>query len=119
MKVYLAAVTHKHGRNLYAGADHAELISKLAGYVRDQGGPEEWPGSYKPENQAEIDAMTDLELVERYFEDHPSEYVEEESDEIAEQIWFLTPGSGNIPTKTPDFDDSYRPAGTAIEGRSH
>jgi len=76
-------------------------------------------GAYTPKDQAEIDAMTDLELVERYFDNHPSEYVEEESDEISERIWLLTPGSGNTPTKTPDFDDSYRPAGTAIEGRSH
>ena len=119
MKVYLAAVTHKHGRNLYAGADHAELISKLASYVRDQGGPQEWAGSYEPKDQAEIDAMTDEEVVECYFQDHPSEYVEEESDEIAEQMWYVTSGSGNTPTKAPDFDDSYRPSGTAIEGRSH
>ncbi|MBD9511582.1 hypothetical protein IB265_33030 [Ensifer sp. ENS10] len=123
MKVYLAAVTHKHGRNLYAGASKKELLDKLAAYVQLQGGPEEWIGSYKPKSQAEIDAMTDEEVVERYFQDHPTEFVEEDSDEIT------LPGPRDFGTRklmmeqlaaaNAPIDDSYRPQGTAIEGRAH
>ncbi|WP_326894585.1 hypothetical protein U8P73_36230 (plasmid) [Rhizobium beringeri] len=61
MKVYIAAITHKQGINLYAGATKAELLSQLADYVREQGGPVEWAGSYDPASQDEIDAMSDGE----------------------------------------------------------
>ena len=91
MKVYLAALHHKNGVNLYAGADHAELLSKLASYCREQ--PlADWCGSVLPSKER-LESMTDLEVVEAYFQDHPSEYVEEDSDEISEQVWFVTPGN--------------------------
>jgi hypothetical protein len=100
MKIYLAAVHHKHGVNLYAGASKDELLGKLAGYVREQGGPEEWCGSYAPVSQAAIDAMPDEDLVENYFQDHPSEYVTEDSDEISESVWFVSMGNPE-PRKAP------------------
>jgi hypothetical protein len=109
MKVYIAAITHKQGINLYAGATKAELLSQLAGYVREQGGPVEWAGSYEPASQDEIDAMTDEKVVELYFEGHPSEFIDEDSSEI-------TP-PGPIPHFAVDFDDSYRPHGTAISSQ--
>ena len=86
MKIYIASIHHKHGVNLYAGATEAELDKKVADYVRDQGGPEEWCGSYQPEDQAEIDAMTDCEAIESYFGDHPSEYVEYQDDEVDPKV---------------------------------
>ncbi|MBY3231822.1 hypothetical protein [Rhizobium laguerreae] len=109
MKVYLAAITHKQGINLYAGATKAELLSQLASYVREQGGPIEWAGSYEPESQDEIDAMSDEKVVELYFQDHPSEFIDEDSAEIT------SPGS--IPHFAVGFDDSYRPQGTAISSQ--
>lgn len=111
MKVYLACVTHKQGVNLYAGSSKEELLGKLADYCRSHG-PDDWCGSVLP-SQERINAMTDLEVVEAYFQDHPSEFVDEDSDEIADQIWYVSPGNPK-PSRTPDFDDSYRPKGEAI-----
>lgn len=115
MKVYIAAITHKQGINLYAGATKEELLSQLAGYVREQGGPVEWAGSYEPASQDEIDAMTDEKIVELYFEGHPSEFIDEDSAEISESVWIVS-SAGGAPTKVA-WDDSYRPQGTAISSQ--
>lgn len=97
MKIYLATISHKHGTNMYAGGTKEELLHKLAGYCRDQ--PlTHWCGSAQV-SEERLNAMTDLEVVEAYFQDHPSEYVEEDCDEISEQIWLVTPGNPN-PSKT-------------------
>jgi hypothetical protein len=115
MKVYIAAITHKQGINLYAGASKEELLSQLAGYVREQGGPDEWAGSYEPDSQDEIDAMTDEKVVELYFEGHPSEFIDEDSSEISESVWLVS-SPGGAASKAA-WDDSYRPQGTAISSQ--
>lgn len=108
MKVYLASISGPNGISMFAGADKEELLSKLADYVNDQ--PEtDWPTGKKPT----VDLGHD-DLVFLYFNGNEREFLDEDSAEIAGRIYYLTPGSGNTPTLTPDFDDSFRPQGTAL-----
>lgn len=80
MKIYLAAITHKNGLNLLAGGSKEELLWKLAGYCKAQ--PlTDWCGETVPSRE-EIDAMSDEQVVETYFTGHPSEFVDEDSDDI-------------------------------------
>lgn len=109
LKVYLASISHPNGVNLYAGATKTELLANLAVYVRDQPA-DDWPGGKKPT----VD-LSDEELVDLYFgEGQDKEFLDEDSAEISDQIWYLTPGSGNTPTLTPSLGDSGRPQGVAL-----
>jgi hypothetical protein len=82
MKVYLAAIQHKNGTNLVAGGSKEELLKKLADYCR-QCPLEDWCGEWRPDPETLIEELTDQDCVEKYFEGHPCEWVEEDSDEIA------------------------------------
>jgi hypothetical protein len=81
MKVYLAAIQHKNGTNLVAGGSKEELLKKLADYCRGHA-PFDWCGEWLPSTADEINALSDEDAVEKYFEGHPCEWVEEDSDEI-------------------------------------
>jgi hypothetical protein len=103
MKVYLASITHNNGVNLVAGGSREELRWKLAAYCRAQ--PlTDWVCAKVP-SEEELLTMTDEEVIDTYFLDHPNEYIEEDSDEIKQPV---AGGSG------VGIDDDYRPKGIAI-----
>lgn len=81
VKLFIATVTHRHGHNIYIGTSEADRDNKLANYVLEQG-LEEWAGSHTPKDQGELDTTSDRDLIERYFDGHPTEYTDYFEDEL-------------------------------------
>ncbi len=95
MKIFLAAITHKHGRPMYAGRTQEELLAKIADYCRQC-----WD-ELSDEACAEVEdrTLTDQETIDFYFSpenvgDH--EYVEMSEDDL----WPETPAEA-----ADDIDD--------------
>ena len=75
MRVYLAAIHHRHGISFYAGASEKELTAKLAAYCRS------WWG----ERSVAVDLprpADDEDTIETYFLVRDDESIEYGDDEI-------------------------------------
>lgn len=73
MKIWVAAITHKHGTNVYAATSRIRLIHELHGYVK------EWWHSEIPEVPFP-DEGSEEDVVDRYFDtlEHETlEFIEE------------------------------------------
>lgn len=81
VKLFIATVTHRHGHNIYIGTSEADLDNKLANYVLEQD-LKEWEGNYTPKDQSELETISDRDLIERYFDGHPTEYTDHFTDEL-------------------------------------
>jgi len=73
MKIWVSAITHKHGTNVYAAVSRERLIHGLHGYVKEWWS-REIPDMPFPRNEPEED------VVDRYFDmlEHETlEFIEE------------------------------------------
>lgn len=69
MKIWLAAITHKHGTSVYAAVSRDRLIHELYGYVKSW-----WHRELQEEPFP--DGMPQEEVVDLYFEKLDYEYLE-------------------------------------------
>ncbi|VGO13672.1 hypothetical protein PDESU_02229 [Pontiella desulfatans] len=69
MKIWLAAISHKHGSTVYAAVSRERLIHELHGYVKS------WWSRELPE-EVFPDGMPEEEAVDRYFGKVGHEYLE-------------------------------------------
>jgi hypothetical protein len=68
-KLWVAAVDHRHGTNLYAAATASALDAQLADYCRTS-----WSERFnRPKDPSHV-GLTDEAIVTTYFENHPDEW---------------------------------------------
>lgn len=76
-QVHVAVISHRHGNNLYAGRTYRALQQQIYDYVVEWWDEHNMDGEPDPADMATT--------IERYFEDHSSEWLEVDIVEMAEE----------------------------------